>query len=343
MHPARFFLITAVSAFVAVPVVASAQAAPPAQAVPAAKVASSTAKLTPDEIKALAATHVAMIIVHDSIDVELAQKNNKKESAQAELRDKLYKQIGSILTKSQLTEAEFQHRRFLVSTDSASRRIFDAAVAQLTGVPTPGQAPASGTAAAKVAVPAGLMGTHIGHVVNSFPDTPDKAGLLPTAMAEAKIAQQHATLAQRTPTNLAMMKLHAGHVINALDPTIVTTGPGLGYGVKKAATNIAAHIEMAGKAPGATSVQSMHADHAAAAAMSTVARVDAIIVVAKQIEAATDAKVAAGLVAQMASLCDHLTTGADTNADGRVSYEAPEGGLAQVQEHVTLMLGAEKP
>jgi hypothetical protein len=42
-------------------------------------------------------------------------------------------------------------------------------------------------------------------------------------------------------------------------------------------------------------------------------------------------------------LCDQLANGADTNSDGRVTWDAPEGGLAQVQEHVTLMLAPPKP
>jgi hypothetical protein len=330
MHPARFLLISAFTAVMALPGVASAQAAP-------------AAKLGADEIKALAATHVAMVTVHDSIDAELAQARNKKESAQTELQEKMRKQIAAILAKSQLSDAEFEHRRFLVSSDSSSRRIFDAAVSQLTGVAAPGQAPAAAAAGPQVAVPAGIVGTHIGHVVNSFPDTPDKAGLLPTAMAEAKIAQQHAALAAKNTGSLDAMKLHAGHVINALDPTVVPMGPGKGYGVKKAATNIAAHIEMAGKGEGATAAQTMHAGHVAAAARSTVTRADAIIAIAKQIQASTDAKAAAGLVGQMASLCDQLVTGADSNADGKVNFDAPEGGLVQVQEHVNLMLGTAKP
>ena len=40
-----------------------------------------------------------------------------------------------------------------------------------------------------------------------------------TAMAEARVAVQHAGLAARNPANLDAMKLHAGHVINAVDPT----------------------------------------------------------------------------------------------------------------------------
>ena len=98
--------------------------------------------------------------------------------------------------------------------------------------------------AAGVALGAGVVGgqapnmahTHIGHVMTSFGDTPDKAGLLPTASAEAATAAQHAALGAKASTNLMSMQNHAGHVIQCIDPAIVAMGPCKGYGVKKAAT-----------------------------------------------------------------------------------------------------------
>jgi len=68
--------------------------------------------------------------------------------------------------------------------------------------------------------------THIGHVLDSFNGTPMNMGLLPTAMAEAKTAAQHAGLAAKS-TTLAMVQTHAGHVINAIDPTIVASADAL--------------------------------------------------------------------------------------------------------------------
>src|SRR5206468_6787 len=159
---------------------------------------------------------------------------------------------------------------------------FDSVVAVLTGAPLPGQlaaAPPSRTSVTNL--PAGAVGTHIGHVMNAFSDTPKGQGLLAVAEEDAGVAAQHASLAARSPTNLDAMKLHAGHVINALDPTIVTAGPGSGYGVKKAATGVAMHIELAAKAPGASANVQMHATHVATAARNTVTRADQLIALAK--------------------------------------------------------------
>jgi hypothetical protein len=305
------------------------------------------ATTTRDEITAFAKVHLAVSRARDSIQLQLAQPGNKKPEAQKQLQEKLQTQIAEILHHAGLTEQEFDRKTYLVSTDADARQTFDATIAQLTGQPTPGQvlptAPvrAAPAAAAMVNVPAGPAGVHIGHVVNGFSDTPNGQGLLPTAMAEARVAIQHAGLAARNPASLDAMKLHAGHVINALDPTVVTSGPGLGYGVKKASTGVATHIELAAKAQGASANIVTHATHVAASARNTVQRADQIIALAKQIQAAASATDAAALVSQMVSQCDQLMAGADANGDGRITWEAGEGGLQQVQQHVNLMLAAE--
>ena len=135
------------------------------------------------------------------------------------------------------------------------------------------------------------------------------------------------------------MKTHAGHVINALDPTVVTAGPGLGYGLKKAATGIAMHIDLAAKAAGASPNVVTHAKHIATSANNVVTRADQLLAIAKQVQAATDAPAAAALVSQMISLSQQLMAGVDTNGDGQITWE--EGGLQQAQEHVNLMLAGE--
>ena len=162
------------------------------------------------------------------------------------------------------------------------------------------------------------------------------------AFAEAAVASQHATLATRTPTDLAAMKLHAGHVLHALDPSLQATGPGKGFGLRKAAGGVAQHIELAAKESGASGNVKIHATHIATAARGTLSRVDQAVALIAQIQAATDAKAAASLIAQLASLCSQLTSGADSNADGRVDWGNGEGGLQQADEHVKLMMAGER-
>lgn len=308
-------------------------------------------QLSKDELSLLAKVQVAIDIAHDSMDLQFAMVGNKKPEAQEALKEKLRTQIAEILRRNGMTEAQYRRETFIVSTDTVQRRMFDGMVVQLTGAPLPGgytAPPAGGGRGGRgggggatnppIKVPAGAVGTHIGHVVNSFSDTPNGMGLLPVAFAEARTAAQHAGLAGKA-ANLDGMKLHAGHVINAMDPTIVAAGPGLGYGMKKAALAAANHIELAAKAAGASQNVIMHSAHIATAARNAAARADQIIALAQKVQAATTMPEAQALLSQIVSLCDQVLAGVDEKSTGRVGWET--GGLNQAQEHIDLMLKGE--
>ena len=194
---------------------------------------------------------------------------------------------------------------------------------------------------AGVAAAQEMVKTHIGHVTTSFKDTPNMQGLLPTALAEAKIAAQHAALAVKSEGNLDQMKLHAGHVIHAVDPTIEMKGPGLGYGVKKAAAGAAQHISLAAKVEGASKGVMTHSNHVATAANNVVQWSDELVGVAKEIRSAATAAAAAPHLAHLNMLASQLTTGTDANKDGQVGWQAGEGGLQQAEMHMNLLLKGE--
>jgi hypothetical protein len=295
-------------------------------------------EVSADDIASFAQLSIALSQARDSSQKLLAMARNKTPQAQQAIRDQLAKEVAEIMHHAGVTDAEFRRRTFEVSSDSSARAAFDAAVAKLTGAPLPGQL---AVAAPVVAVPAGPVGTHIGHVMNAFSDTPKGMGLLPTAMEEARVASVHAGLAARDPENLAAMKLHAGHVINAVDPSVVTAGPGLGYGVKRAALGVASHIDLAAKAPGASPNVVTHANHVGTSARNTVHRSDAIVALAQKIQAAASASDAAALVSQLVSLTTELVLGKDADADGKVTWKEGEGGLQVCDEHVRLMLAGE--
>ena len=279
---------------------------------------------------------VAIVAARDSINVQRAKSGNKTAQAQDRLQDKLREQVAEILRLGGLTDAEYQRRTYVVSSDTVSRKIFDSVVVAVTGAPLPGYA----ARAAILTVPPGPAGVHIGHVVNGFNEAPSLQGLLPLAIGEARIAIGHATLAGRQPTNLEYMKTHAGHVIHALDPTIITVGPGLGYGVKKAANGVAVHIELAAAAEGASPGIVTHSKHIATAARNVATHAEQVLAIAQKILAATDAAAAAALVSQMTSAAEQLMAGMDANADGRITWDLGEGGLVHAEEHVKLMLAA---
>jgi hypothetical protein len=311
-----------------------------ASALSAQQPASSSAALSRDEIASLARLQIAINTAHDSANVQLAAAKNTTPQAQASLHAKLDGQIDDILHHAGLTEPEYRRKAFLVSTDPSSRKMFDSVVVVVSGAPLPGMyvAPA---ARPTVAVPAGPAGVHLGHVVNAFSDTPMGQGLLPTAIAEAKIAAQHAMLAGRQPTNLDYMKTHAGHVINAIDPTVVAAGPGLKYGVKKATEGVITHIELAAAAQGASPGIATYSQHIATSARNTLTRADAVLALAQKVQASTSASEAAALVSQMASLADQLVAGVDANADGKITWERGEGGLQQCEDQLRILLAGE--
>ncbi len=182
---------------------------------------------------------------------------------------------------------------------------------------------------------------HIGHVATSWTDTPGQAGLLETAMKEAKIAAQHAGFAASRPDDLAWMKTHANHVLHALDPSRIAKGPGMGYGVVKAATGVAKHINFAAASDDASKNVKLHAKHVATSAENTVARAQEMIALIERIEAAKTAGEAAPLVAKLNRLAKALADGMDANGDGKVTWVKGEGGLKVAQKHLSIMMKGE--
>lgn len=291
--------------------------------------------LTRDQLLALAKAQTAITAAQDSSNARLAKSGNKTDQAQQDLKDKFQTRVAEILQANNLTMAEYERGTFYVSTDTATRRVFDSLVVAVTGAPLPGAVQRG----PQLPLPPGPAGVHAGHVVNSFSDTPNLGqGLLPTAIAETRVAAQHAGLAGRLPDNLAYMQLHVSHVLHALDPSQVPgmQAPGAGYGVKKAAQGIVTHIGMAAAAPGAPPLIVTHSKHIETAAKNTLTRVDQIIALGLKVRDAKTAAEASALVNQIAALAEQLMAGADANGDGRVSVE--EGGLASADEHSKLML-----
>ena len=182
---------------------------------------------------------------------------------------------------------------------------------------------------------------HIGHVMTAWGDTPEGQGLLPTAIAEANIAVEHASLAARKPGDLDWMKAHTGHVMNALDPGVEAQGPGLGYGVKAATEGAIDHIGFAADSGGASDAVKLHAVHVATAAQNTLERTAAIIELARRVQAATAPALARPMVEEIEVLTLRLRAGNDADGDGTISWQAGEGGLDQSLAHTGFMMDAE--
>ena len=185
--------------------------------------------------------------------------------------------------------------------------------------------------------PANPSHTHIGHVADRFGDTPDNRGLLATALAEARVANEHVGIGLRDQSNLATMKTHARHVLNAIDPTAEAEGPGLDYGLAKATAAVIQHLEMAANAPGATQNVKTHTAHVVVALKNVQIWAEQIRPLVAETRAATEAWQAASAMSQIQILTSEILGGTDANADGRITWEAFVGGLRQVEPLVDLM------
>jgi hypothetical protein len=170
------------------------------------------------------------------------------------------------------------------------------------------------------AIPAHL---HLGHVMTNWRDTPGTRGFLPVAIDEARVAVQHARLAAKA-TTVDEIKLHAGHVLHAFDPTLDPEGPGAGYGVRKSATGAQQHLDFAAKAEGASETLTTEAALVSTTLANALRELDAAIVAGQKVKAASDAADAARLVADLVPLVIRL--------DER---------LEDAQSRMTLLLKAE--
>ena len=166
---------------------------------------------------------------------------------------------------------------------------------------------------------------HIGHVMTNWRDTPGGVGFLSAAASDARVAATHANLAAKNPDNLEEVKLHAGHVLHALDPSLEPKGPASGYGVKKAAAAAQQHLDFAVKAEGASNDVKSHAVHVAAALGDAAQWTEDAIGVAQKIRDAATAAEAAPLVAHLSILAAKIV----------------DGALAPAQAQMILILKAE--
>ena len=147
---------------------------------------------------------------------------------------------------------------------------------------------------------------HIGHVMTNWRDTPGTRGFLPVAIDEARVAVLHAGLAAKS-ASLDDIRLHAGHVLHALDPALEPKGPGAVYGVKKAAAGAQQHLDFAAKADGATTIVTTHAVEVSSSLASALASLGEAIALAQRIQSATDLADARRSAADLATLTQRIS------------------------------------
>ena len=153
-----------------------------------------------------------------------------------------------------------------------------------------------------------LVHAHIGHVMTAWRDTPGAVGLLTVAASDARVAAAHALLTSKSET-LDDMKMHAGHVLHALDPTLEPKGPASGYGTKKAAAGALQHVGFAASVEGASPIVKTHSGVVSAKLTDTIAAVDRAIATAQKIRAAAASAEALTVTGELLSQISQINEG----------------------------------
>lgn len=180
--------------------------------------------------------------------------------------------------------------------------------------------------------------THLLHVVNGFAAAPGGRGLAVAAASEVNVAMMHANFAAGHVHDLQTMKDNARRVVHSVTPQDRTRGPG----VKRSVELVAAHIDMAVAAPGASEAVRRLGPNVAIAARAVAARAQTLSELGARVLAAASVADAAPLVQQLSAMALELDTGRDANGNGRIDIDGTEPGLNQVEAHLYAILEAEK-
>jgi hypothetical protein len=151
-----------------------------------------------------------------------------------------------------------------------------------------------------------LVHAHIGHVMTAWRDTPGTVGLLTVALSDTRVATAHALLTSKSTANLDDMKLHAGHVLHALEPTLEPKGPASGYGAKKAAAGALQHVGFAAGVDHASAAVKAHAAVVSEKITAATATMDRAIETVQKIRAAISPGDAAPLTGELLSLTTEI-------------------------------------
>jgi hypothetical protein len=169
-----------------------------------------------------------------------------------------------------------------------------------------------------------LVHAHIGHVMTAWRETPGTVGLLTIALSDARIAAAHTLLLAKS-SSLDDMKLHAGHVLHALDPARETTGPASGYGAKRAAAGAVQHVGFAAAVDNASATVKSHASTTTALLTDAIAAIDRGIAAAQKIRAADSTADATSAVGELQAIIDDIARGLQQSEQEMRSMMKAEG------------------
>ena len=150
-----------------------------------------------------------------------------------------------------------------------------------------------------------LVHAHIGHVMTAWRDTPGTVGLLTIAISDVRIAAAHALLLAKSNT-IDELKVHAGHVLHALDPTVEAAGPASGYGAKRGTAGALQHVGFTAAVENASVTVKEHASVVTEKLNRAAASVDRGIAAAQQIRTGASPAATAPAVRDLQAIIEDI-------------------------------------
>jgi len=178
---------------------------------------------------------------------------------------------------------------------------------------------------------------HLGHILTGWHDTPGEVGLITTLEEELDIAIAHAAYAVTDLEDLDNIRFHTDHVRHAVNPASVRSGqgPGLGYGLVRAAQGVRDHLGYAAGTADASESMTLHAQHVDAATGNVLFWAGKILDRGGLIIGGASPIVSSFFAEEIVEHLEWIKNGRDANGDGVISWEEGEGGLAQMKAHLS--------
>lgn len=183
---------------------------------------------------------------------------------------------------------------------------------------------------------------HIGHTITGWPTTPEERGLFVTAEREAVIIADQADMASKSQ-DLAQVKQHAHGIIHAIDPSREPSGPGTGFGFRKAIVGADDHIEYAAISDDASANVKAGAEDYHANQAVVVERGELILALAGSIVDTGSLQEARALATEIRRLAVQNLKGVDEDGDGVIGSTPREYGLQQLRRDLLAMAEREEP
>lgn len=171
---------------------------------------------------------------------------------------------------------------------------------------------------------------------------PGGVGVLQAGIAEAFVAAEYAWLAGRDSANVNAMRANMVHVLHAVDPAEASGGAGLGYGMRTAAQELLARVEVIESTDSVPDHVRFHVPYLRRAAEGALLRANQVVALARQVQRGSGAAQTLDRLEELRMAIRAMAYGIDEDGDNLIGNTADEVGLAQAWYHINLVYRTEE-